>query len=84
MADSLPPSYADCLEIWEPQPPGTLRDCPGLYRDCPGLYTDCPALYRDCSALYRDCLTFRVLERNIEIYVQGDVYLGVQILKLIN
>jgi len=24
---TLPPSCADCLEIWEPQPPGTLRDC---------------------------------------------------------
>jgi hypothetical protein len=23
-------SCADCLEIWEPQPPGTLRACPGL------------------------------------------------------
>jgi len=30
----LPLSCADCLEIWEPQPPGTLRVCPGLYRDC--------------------------------------------------
>jgi hypothetical protein len=28
---TLPPSCADCLEIWEPQPPGTLRACPGLY-----------------------------------------------------
>ena len=27
---TLPPSYADCLEIWEPQPPGTLGACPGL------------------------------------------------------
>jgi len=27
---TLPPSCADCLQIWEPQPPGTLRDCPGL------------------------------------------------------
>ena len=27
---ALPPSWADCLEIWEPQPPGTLRACPGL------------------------------------------------------
>jgi len=27
---TLPPSSADCLEIWEPQPPGTLRACPGL------------------------------------------------------
>ena len=31
---TLPPSCADCLEIWEPQPPGTLRNCLGLYRDC--------------------------------------------------
>ena len=27
---TLPPSCADCPEIWEPQPPGTLRACPGL------------------------------------------------------
>jgi hypothetical protein len=27
---TLPPSRADCPEIWEPQPPGTLRACPGL------------------------------------------------------
>jgi len=27
---TLPPSCADCLEIWEPQPPGTLRACPGI------------------------------------------------------
>ena len=30
----LPPSCADCLEIWEPQPPGNLRDCRGLFRGC--------------------------------------------------
>jgi hypothetical protein len=30
---TLPPSCAHCHEIWEPQPPGTLRACPGLYRD---------------------------------------------------
>ena len=30
----LPPSCADCLEIWEPQTPGNLRVCPGLYRNC--------------------------------------------------
>jgi hypothetical protein len=28
---TLLPSCDDCLEIWEPQPPGTLRACPGLY-----------------------------------------------------
>jgi hypothetical protein len=27
---TLPPSCADCLEIWEPQPPETLRACLGL------------------------------------------------------
>jgi hypothetical protein len=23
-------AYADCLEIWEPKPPGTLMACPDL------------------------------------------------------
>jgi hypothetical protein len=27
---TLPPSRADCLEIWDPQPPGALRVCLGL------------------------------------------------------
>jgi hypothetical protein len=27
-------SCADCLEIWEPQHPETLRARPGLYTDC--------------------------------------------------
>jgi len=27
---TLPPLCADCLEIWEPQPPGTLKACSGL------------------------------------------------------
>jgi hypothetical protein len=31
---NLPPSCDDCLEVWEPQPPGTLRACPGLQWDC--------------------------------------------------
>jgi len=31
---TLPTSSADCLEIWEPQPPGTLRACQGLEWDC--------------------------------------------------
>jgi len=29
-AENLTTLCADCLEIWEPQPPGTLRACPGL------------------------------------------------------
>jgi hypothetical protein len=27
---TLPPSCAECLKIWEPQPRGTLRTCQGL------------------------------------------------------
>jgi hypothetical protein len=27
---TLPPSRADCLEIWEPQTPETLRACTGI------------------------------------------------------
>jgi len=27
---TLPSTCADCLEIWESQPPGNLRACPGL------------------------------------------------------
>jgi hypothetical protein len=27
---TLPLPCADCLELWEPQPPGTLWACPGL------------------------------------------------------
>ena len=38
---TLPPSCADCLEIWEPQPPGTLRACPGLYWDCFSFTDSC-------------------------------------------
>ena len=30
---TLPPSCADCLEIWEFQTPRTLKACPALYRD---------------------------------------------------
>jgi hypothetical protein len=27
---TLPPSCANCLKTWEPQPPGTLRACNGI------------------------------------------------------
>jgi len=30
---TIPTSCADCLAIWEPQPPGVLRACTGLYWD---------------------------------------------------
>jgi len=27
---TLPPSCAECHDIWEPQPPGTLKPCTGF------------------------------------------------------
>ena len=35
---TLPPSCADCLEIWEPEPSRNLRACPGLYWDLFAFY----------------------------------------------
>ena len=35
---NLPPSSTDCLQIWKPQPPGTLRACPGI--DLPSPFID--------------------------------------------
>ena len=31
---TLPPTCTDCLEIWKPQLPGTLRACTGLQWCC--------------------------------------------------
>jgi hypothetical protein len=33
----LPNLCADCLEIWEPQPPRTLKACNGISLPLPGL-----------------------------------------------
>ena len=38
---TLAHSCADCLEIWEPQHPGTLRVCPGIKWDCFPLFSFC-------------------------------------------
>jgi hypothetical protein len=35
----LPLSCTDCLEIWEPPPPGSFRPCPDLSRDCFTFYS---------------------------------------------
>jgi hypothetical protein len=32
--ETSPFSSAECHEIWEPKPPGTLWVTPGLLRDC--------------------------------------------------
>ena len=51
---TLPPSCADCLEIWEPQPPGTLWSC-GIALPFTGVkiisYIWCPYMLILCSEL---------------------------------
>jgi len=33
-----PPSFADCIEIWKPLPPGSLRACRRLNMDCVNFF----------------------------------------------
>jgi len=53
---TLPPSCADCFEIWEPQPSGTLRACPGLCRDCLTINLCLYETYWLCSCVMREML----------------------------
>jgi len=50
---TLPPSCADCLEIWEPQPPGTLsKPVMGLlYLYCVIYCINCN-LHFECNLLH--------------------------------
>ena len=72
---TLPPPCVDRLEIWEPQPAGTLRACPGLYRDC------CPFTFihtHDLNTLPAICnwlsteLTYRIAHANDDV-MQTDI-----------
>jgi hypothetical protein len=51
---TLPPSCADCLEIWEPQTPGILGACLSLHRDSFTLYCVYVPIYRFCISYMRD------------------------------
>jgi len=57
---TLPPSCADCREIWDPQTPGTLRACPGLLAvwaaDKVAMLTCQPIT--NCCSLCSDALWF--------------------------
>jgi hypothetical protein len=43
---TLPSSCADCLEIWKPQPPGTLWAGIDLYSHCFTSYKEYPTFYQ--------------------------------------
>ena len=57
---TLPPSCADCREILEPQPPGTLRACPCLYRDC-FTFTFYISKYTYMSGITDSCVQIHAL-----------------------
>jgi len=50
---NLPPFCVVCLEIWEPQLPGTLRSCPGRYRD---YFTNRIKIHILCSNVFKGSL----------------------------
>jgi hypothetical protein len=53
---TLPPSWADCHEIWEPQPAGTLRACNGI------------ALPLPYTSLYSFCFIYLLSRVHFQIY----------------
>jgi hypothetical protein len=59
-----PPSCADCLEIWEPETPGTFRDCPGLYRDS---FT----FFKSIQKTLRTINPSTIRKYNSQLYTQG-------------
>jgi len=68
---NLPPSCAECLEIWEPHRSGNLKACPGLYRDCVAFF------YIQClqANSRKDCCDFSIL-RLFEV-LNPHQYLGI-------
>ena len=58
---TLPPSCADCLEIWELQPSGTLRVCPGLNVIATfTFYISCLSVFRQGSIpRFKGCTRLR-------------------------
>jgi hypothetical protein len=54
----LSPLCADCLEIWEPQPSGTLRTCPGVYGDCFTLPLPCGFMLVECPLMLHGTMRY--------------------------
>jgi hypothetical protein len=78
---TLPHSCADCLEIWEPQPPGTLRVCSGLYRDCFTFYISRRCEYSSQHPLNENLrhtkLWCPLLETMLPMYLMLYIFLAV-------
>jgi hypothetical protein len=54
------PSCAECHEIWEPKPPGTLWATPGLLRDCFTLLFHSPRHNKDMNPTVSRAILFLV------------------------
>jgi len=55
---TLPPSCADCLEIWQPQAVSTLRVCPDPYRDCFTFYHTSATCFGVSHTIFRATYLF--------------------------
>ena len=71
-----PPSRAECHEIWEPKPPGTLWATPGLLRDSftftfysSDILNDKSLIYSHKSATYmHDFLLYPCILQTVRIF----------------
>ena len=70
---TLPPSCADCLEIWEPQFPGTLRACPGLQWDC-FTFKVCKSVHHHTIPINQPTRCNNFSSLLIDVYVQLNMF----------
>jgi hypothetical protein len=57
---TLPHSQDNCFEVWELQPPRTLRACPGLYKHCCSFIHLTNALHLKCMKVLKFLYMFFV------------------------
>jgi len=70
---TLPPSCADCLQIWEPQPPGSLRACPDLltcfkYSGVTSVLENNSASFQSSSRKLKENKSFNIKDEGFEEY----------------
>jgi hypothetical protein len=70
----------DCLDIWDPQPPGTLRACSDMYRDC---FTSMQLLFLQNSRIRAPLLHVPALSSmhhaSVFTYFEGEVPLSFKV-----
>jgi hypothetical protein len=62
---TLPPPCADCLEVWEPQPPGAVRACAGLWQGLRSLLLPSTSVLSVlCSVFCAPCIVIQLWSTN--------------------